>query len=554
MFFNSVFHLFTNSCKKKCLETLGENNCMDIFTKFYSMDSKNQQDMFIHGLIDVHSVKQRRPRKDSPRLNTASFKYNLLHGCTRVEVCLKAFTSVLDISTRRVRRVRELKQGGKTAEDKRGRFVSYSLPLAVKIKVREHINSFPLKESHYSGEKIFYLSSDLHLKIMHKLYLEKHPDKKVSYSFYRSFFTENFNYRFGRPQVDTCCTCEQLNLKIKSPHLNEVAKRAAVAELLIHKRRSRKFYSALKYESSEDGKKEDNVLSLAFDFMQNISLPKVPVQELFYLRQLTVNVFGICNIKDKTSLLYVYHEGEGKKGPDEVCSFLHDYFKQIPVNITELRLFSDNCPAQNKNQAITRYMLSLTDSGRFKKIQHYFPVRGHSFLPCDRDFGIISRRLRRHEKIFSMHEITEHIILSGKPGKFQVKEVKATDILNFKMWWKNYYKKTAVSEETKHKPKQDKILFTVSSLYQFVYDHGMKGYIKAFPSINGLMSHTFFMRLQRDLPVPPNRGAYPTGRVPIKASKMADFTKLKQYVPNEHLAFYEDILNWPVNNNIQEDE
>lgn len=512
--------------------------------------------MFIQGLIDIHSVKQRRPRKDSSRLNTGSFKYHLLHGCTRVEVCLKAFTSVMDITAKRVRRIRELKQEGKTPEDKRGRFVSYSLPDAVKMKVREHIASFPLKESHYSGQKIFYLSSDLDLKIMHKLYLEKYPDKKVSYSFYRSFFAENFNYRFGRPQVDTCCTCEQLNLKVKSPHLNEVAKRVAVAELLVHKRKSRKFYSALKHEASDDGKKEDNVLSLAFDFMQNISLPKVPVQELFYLRQLTVNVFAISNIKANTSFLYVYHEGEGRKGPDEVCSFLHDYFKQIPEKITELRLFSDNCSAQNKNQAIMRYMLFLTDSGRFKKIQHYFPVRGHSFLPCDRDFGIISRRLRKHDRIFNVHEVTEHIILSGKPGKFQVKEVKATDILDFKTWWKNHYKKTAVSEETKHKPRKDKINFAVSTLYQFVYDHEMKGYIKAFPAINGLISHTFFMSLQRGLPDPPHRCPYPTGKVSIKASKMTDFAKLKQYVPNEHQPFYEDLLNWPLNNNnnIQEDE
>ncbi|CAG9814596.1 unnamed protein product [Phaedon cochleariae] len=317
-------------------------------------NSKNQQDLFIQGLKDVHSIKRRRPRKDSPSLNPASFKYHVMLGSTRVEVCPKAFTSVMDITTKRVRRVRELKQEGKTPQDKRGRFVSYSLPLDVKMKVREHINSFPLKESHYSGHKISYLSSDLNLKTMHKLYLEKYPDKKVSYSSYRSFFAENFNYRFGRPQVDICCTCEQLNFRMKSPHLNEVAKRTAVAKLIVHKRKSRTFYSALKHEASDDCKEEDNVLSLAFDYMQNISLPKVPVQELFYLRQLTVNVFAISNIKAKTSFLYVYHEGEGRKGPDEVCSFLHDYLKQIPEKITELRLFSDNCSAQNKNQALMR--------------------------------------------------------------------------------------------------------------------------------------------------------------------------------------------------------
>jgi len=48
--------------------------------------------------------------------------------------------------------------------------------------------------------------------------------------------------------------------------------------------------------------------------MQNIQIPKIPVQELFYLRQLTVSVFCITNIKANTSSLYIYDEGEEKKG------------------------------------------------------------------------------------------------------------------------------------------------------------------------------------------------------------------------------------------------
>lgn len=58
--------------------------------------------------------------------------------------------------------------------------------------------------------------------------------------------------------------------------------------------------------------------------MENIQIPKIPVYELFYLRQLTVSVFCVTNIKTNTSSVYIYHEGEGKKRPDEVCSMLYD--------------------------------------------------------------------------------------------------------------------------------------------------------------------------------------------------------------------------------------
>ncbi|PSN53156.1 hypothetical protein C0J52_06268 [Blattella germanica] len=200
----------------------------------------------------------------------------------------------------------------------------------------------------------------------------------------------------------------------------EKTKRTALAELLVHKRKSKKFYSVLREESSK-GQVEENVLSLTFDFMQNLSLPKIPVQELFYLRQLTVNVFFITNIKTNKSSLYIYHEGNGRKGSDEVCSFLNDYLKHnVPNNITELRLFSDNCPGQNKNQTLCRYLLFLTDRGRFNKITQYFPIRGHSFMPCDRVFGVIKQSLRRHDRYYSIREITELIIKSAKPGKIEL--------------------------------------------------------------------------------------------------------------------------------------
>lgn len=120
------------------------------------------------------------------------------------------------------------------------------------------------------------------------MFCDKYPNIKVSESFYWNFYRKNFNYNFGRPQVDVFCTCEALNNKIKSPHLNPVAKRVAVAELLVQKRKSKKCYTALKNQTSEV---EPHVLSLAFDYMKPISLSKIPVQELYYMRQLSLNVW-----------------------------------------------------------------------------------------------------------------------------------------------------------------------------------------------------------------------------------------------------------------------
>lgn len=73
----------------------------------------------------------------------------------------------------------------------------------------------------------------------------------------------------------------------------------------MHNRKSKKFYAALKEEFLDELKGlNNNVLSLSFDYMMNVSLPKVPVQDLFYLRQLTVNLFCVHDIKKHKAVFY----------------------------------------------------------------------------------------------------------------------------------------------------------------------------------------------------------------------------------------------------------
>jgi hypothetical protein len=102
--------------------------------------------------------------------------------------------------------------------------------------------------------------------------------------------------------------------------------------------------------------------------MQNLQMPKVHEQVLFYLQQLTVNAFCLYNTETKGSRVFLYHEGQAKKGPNKIDSFLIDW---------HLRLFADNCPGQNKNQEIVRLFMALTDTGRFSKAKLLFLIWGH---------------------------------------------------------------------------------------------------------------------------------------------------------------------------------
>ena len=67
--------------------------------------------------------------------------------------------------------------------------------------------------------------------------------------------------------------------------------------MMVHKRRAKKFYN-LQKKVRNLTKKIQEMFALNFDFMQNLHLPGIPVDDVFYLWQLMINVFSIHNLKD----------------------------------------------------------------------------------------------------------------------------------------------------------------------------------------------------------------------------------------------------------------
>jgi hypothetical protein len=56
----------------------------------------------------------------------------------------------------------------------------------------------------------------------------------------------------------------------------------AVAELMIHRQTTKKFYKKLG-EVTEKWKARGDVVAVTSDFMQNLPLPHIHVQEIFYM-------------------------------------------------------------------------------------------------------------------------------------------------------------------------------------------------------------------------------------------------------------------------------
>lgn len=83
-----------------------------------------------------------------------------------------------------------------------------------------HIQSFPLKISHYSSKEIKYIDVSLNVKVMFELFKKKIFRSQIF------VLLQNSDYHFGRSQIDTC-ECERLTLKLKDNNLNAVVKHVA---------------------------------------------------------------------------------------------------------------------------------------------------------------------------------------------------------------------------------------------------------------------------------------------------------------------------------------
>ena len=285
---------------------------------------------------------------------------------------------------------------GCAPKDKRGKHSKEHRQLnrVTAVLVENHIKSFKSRQSHYrlKDSKKTYLPESLNIKKMYKLFKELHPAAVLSYDTYRMIFNTKFNISFGYPRTDTCATCDEYTAKVKALSAeNETQK---IYELttsnILHKKRAECFYThkkKAKIQARKNKKKE----AICIDFAKNVSLPQIATNDVYYKRQLSMYSFNVHVLATGESIFYVYHEGIAKKGPNEVASFLFYFIMNyLGKEVQELEIFCDSAGGQNKNYTIFRCIHYITNNQihGLTDIKITFPIRGHSYLKCDKNVGL----------------------------------------------------------------------------------------------------------------------------------------------------------------------
>lgn len=226
----------------------------------------------------------------------------------------------------------------------------------------------------------------------------------------------------------------------------------------------------------------------------------------------------------------MYDETTSKKGANDVVSFLHYYIENIlDPDVKILYLFSDNCCAQNKNHTLVRFLVTLCYTGRFDTIVHRFPEPGHSFLPCDRFFGIIEKKKRRIDRIYLPQEYME--IVKSSSRKFHVIPVTQSMVFNYTDHLKICFNPSPKSE-TKEK-------FTISSYRVFKYNKNTGGVAcSAAASSDAALTHFVLLKNSANPTLTNVTKAY-LDKLPLKDLKYKNVMQLaNEYIGQRDMHFY----------------
>lgn len=442
-------HEMGGSCKctrLKCFETTSEEERKMILRHFNSLSSHNDQNNYLAGLIVTHPVQKRRPRLNESSATTrdASFSYRVrIQGENSVQrdipVCEKAFRAIHGITHSKLVYIKNsLKLYGVAPQDKRGKHSALHRKLADSTTslIYNHISSFKGRKSHYSlhDSKKLYLPEDLNIKKMFTLFKEQHPNVHVSYETYRCMFNTKFNISFGYPRSDTCAMCDEFSAKIKSlsPDKDKEEIKKLTTLNVLHKKKAEKFY-VRKRKARLAARNDKKIEAICMDFAKNISIPNLNTNDVYYKRQLSMYSFNIHVLSSNQSFFYVYHEGIAKKSPNEIASFLFHFINNyLDDDVEQLQIFCDSAGGQNKNFTIIRFIKFLTNKNihGLKQIKITFPIRGHSYMECDKDVGLLNLK----SPMETPKDFREVIKTSrAKPSPFKVIKVTQSLILNWKV-------------------------------------------------------------------------------------------------------------------------
>lgn len=421
------------SCILKCRTKFSEEERVAIFKSYWDLADITKQRTFIITLM------QEIDPKYSSRKRTNNNAFYFKKDDKKIRVCKVFFVATLGITNRCIRSVIIKRKEG-DLEDRRGKHGKQKqVPENLKNDVRAHIESIPKIESHYTrahSEKQYIEGgktiTDLYRD--YKTQCEAEDKLFVTLSMYRYIFNYEFNLAFFVPKKDQCQTC------VSYENANDDEKKELETDYLAHQREKK-----LSREEKQNDKEKisEKYQVSCFDLQATLPTPRGDVSSFYYKSKLSTYNFTVCDLNKKgqdSVTCFMWHEGQGKRGSNEIGSCLLKYLKQKSENYRENDLeivfYSDNCTGQQKNKFILAAYFYAIANYNIKSITHKFLVSGHTQNEGDNAHSVIEKNIKRCLKSGPIYTPDQYVTLvktakkTGTP--YTVMELSYEDFFDLK--------------------------------------------------------------------------------------------------------------------------
>ena len=185
------------------------------------------------------------------------------------------------------------------------------------------------------------------------------------------------------------------------------------------------------------------------------------------------------------------------------------------------------CAGQNKNWTVIRFLHHVVVHGeRFHHIKVSFPVRGHSYMECDRDMAVVNQKVRAETPEDWMRELST---CRKKPSPFNVVKMEPHMFQNVTEHIKCNYR--AVSPVPTRPIRE--IIFNKEHPRMFQYRESWHG-----PFQTAVVSKAVGRRsIARQQPI----ASLYSKRLPVSDAKYADLQVLKAFCKPESQQFFSEL-------------
>lgn len=522
------------SCIFKCGMKINEAERLNIFNRFWKLGDLQNQRSFIlkclsaipHTITSSSSV-QRKPNQ------AFHFEVNDI----KVRVCKVFFTHTLGISDRVVRTVINKTNDGFLEAEKRGKHGKQKkIDESIKEGIIKHINSIPRIESHYLRAQTTreFIDGGKTLSDIHRDYQEtcKSEGRQFgNYTMFSRIFRGNFNISFFTPKKDQCSSCEQYK------NSDEKGKKALQEKYEMHLKEKEK--SRLEKENDKQLAKSNKCVTACFDLQAVLQTPCGEINSFYYKSKLSTYNFTIFNLGSLEGHCYIWHEGEGNRGANEIGTCLYNFLKLCAQNIPVV-LYSDNCCGQNKNKYIASMLLYAVTQLNIPSISLKFLVVGHTQNEGDNMHSLIEKQKKRTLKsgpVYTPAQWVPIIANAKKTGTpYKITEMDFNEFYNLKSLQESMGNNFTVNESG------EKVLWHDIAVLKFLKEDNFTIYYKNSYDDADFKKIIIRKKIRESSHNPTLKPAY-TQPIKISQTKLDALSELcnKDLIKNKYHAFYKSL-------------